>query len=630
MRTIKDLPEEVLQYIFEKLEQYDLKACQKVCRSWYHASHPKLLEEITIRNKITTEAFIRSIDCNPDPLYLNSVKKLYLDGDYATGYHFDKEIIRKLIVRFSNLRHITVRNFTSLFEEFDQELCSEILQGCPKIESFIVIDFGHKNLDLLWKLRHLITEFNVEWITSPISRFGNMVNFVTSFCRLRGIEGFCDQINSFQVYLEIFEHLDSLTSISLKETVALGQNSAERYLAEKPGNVQALVVERLSKVKQLKWLPFPFLSLGSLEFTGTYFTGLKNLTVNCKFDNNLTASQKDIFWRNIVKLFAIPTTYAYIHLKAIELEYLGKHLVQIIHKAFHQASPAFTKTTKRTLELNMENVEDDMGNLTLMNLHGSKPTITLDIINENSLGYYILVELFKNGPLEGVDAVILNIKRDYSSQDIRESYTTSVFFEQILAAVPSAKEVTFDIPDWYLDHDTSQTIEYQPDVLTLRPARNAKFQNLLDQYAIVLPNLKRLNLYYFSGLWEQYLGEYRVSLGKYSLEFLSLDVSPIQMKTWETNNWSESWEDNFFVVELEILSSSKRYLYKVSFDLQRIITLKYEDLHGYSLGEDYFRVHVMVRSLQTLEIWIYTQAEEDEENLYFPHWENCKSVILFK
>lgn len=138
MTTINDLSEEVLYYIFENLDDRDRQTCRNVCRCWYRPAHLLLLKKISFYNELAIEALVESIDYNPDPLYLKAVKALDFYDVFQVRYQFDKKLLRKLFLRFPNLKKVTAHNYSALFKEFDQELCKKIVKGCPKLESFSV------------------------------------------------------------------------------------------------------------------------------------------------------------------------------------------------------------------------------------------------------------------------------------------------------------------------------------------------------------------------------------------------------------------------------------------------------------------------------------------------------------
>lgn len=113
------------------------------------------------------------------------------------------------------------------------------------------------------------------------------------------------------------------------------------------------------------------------------------------------------------------------------------------------------------------------------------------------------------------------------------------------------------------------------------------------------------------------------------MEKLSIDVTPVKFKMLE--NKQESVEEGFFVVELELLSNSKRHMFKVSLDLETISTINIDDLYGYSLGKDYIRMRIMIERLESLVICMYLYGNLGKDSTYLHDSPTCvKTVTLLK
>lgn len=84
-----------------------------------------------------------------------------------------------------------------------------------------------------------------------------------------------------------------------------------------------------------------------------------------------------------------------------------------------------------------------------------------------------------------------------------------------------------------------------------------------------------------------------MDFGNYALEKLCIDATPVKRKIIQIfERQVHIYKKRFFVVELESLSTGKRSLFKVSLDLKTITTINGEDLQGYVVGKDYFRMRV--------------------------------------
>lgn len=126
----------------------------------------------------------------------------------------------------------------------------------------------------------------------------------------------------------------------------------------------------------------------------------------------------------------------------------------------------------------------------------------------------------------------------------------------------------------------------------------------------------------FCGIWEEGAQEFQVRLAKCSLEHLALDVTRVKIDM-EINNVNS----DFFVVHVEFLTNAKRYSFKVSVDISSVTLVRDGDLEGLTCGEDYLRVHVILKKLEELTLCVDQYKDTNE---YLEELPSCSENIIIK
>lgn len=194
-------------------------------------------------------------------------------------------------------------------------------------------------------------------------------------------------------------------------------------------------------------------------------------------------------------------------------------------------------------------------------------------------------------------------------------------YDLILGQIPQLKKVVLDITNEFVDKDdvdNCETILPLAKDLTIQTTVDAKFQSLLDSFYLMLPNLKRLAFFYYSGTFEKSMSEFRIQLPNYSIEFLHLDcMSPVETKSIDN---LKRKADGFFVLKVDVLKTRERHLYKFSFDLKSVLKIDYGDLKGFIRDEDYYLVRVTIRSAQNLELFANVKVgDKDHYSIVIIH-----------
>lgn len=256
-----------------------------------------------------------------------------------------------------------------------------------------------------------------------------------------------------------------------------------------------------------------------------------------------------------------------------------------------------------------------------------KQDITIYASNQLHLDLIAATLFTQFSELNQADEFTLEVRERQYWKNKGSPGPTIGMLNMLLESMPSLKTVTFDIPRTYDNNSKPETEQVFPNIhtLTLRVCATAKFQKLLDQYATILPNLRHLNLFYFSGTWTKKSGQFHVKLDNYTLESLSLDVTPVKMKTQSYQNCCDP--DDSFAVQI----NKEKHAYKVKYDMSEVTIINEKELKEFITGEDCFLIKVNVKSLRHLDLIMYENILEIEgpyEN-YIHLGERLKPITLF-
>jgi hypothetical protein len=112
--------------------------------------------------------------------------------------------------------------------------------------------------------------------------------------------------------------------------------------------------------------------------------------------------------------------------------------------------------------------------------------------------------------------------------------------------------------------------------------------------------LKRLNFHYFCGLFDEDTGDFLVSLTKYLLDKLTIDVTPkAHLLVHHPHGYRHQWT---FIIGVDCLEDSTRRLFKIPFPFGPVISITDSDMKGFIRGYHYYRVYITVKSLRCLDL----------------------------
>lgn len=287
-----------------------------------------------------------------------------------------------------------------------------------------------------------------------------------------------------------------------------------------------------------------------------------------------------------------------------------------VDEVFRQISPTQSNKSNRVLELYTDS-HALMGFPRLFILKDKKDNRYIAVF-WHELAFESLLETMLH---DVVDELIFGVKE---SNNFRSTMDISLYCS-ILQHLPSLKKLVLDIPQSYKEKQRKyggKPLTQVKDV-TIQATTDGRFQTLLQLFSSMFPNVNRL-AHYFSGIWVEGIGEFQLILSQYSLEILTLDMTPV--KTTMYDHLKKPLIDtDFVVIEVKILGGSKHYLYKVPLvNLSSITRIQSHDLEGCIHGEDYLRVCISIKHLRYLELCMCTNYKRDED--YLRH-ANSKQIV---
>lgn len=592
--TINDLPQDLLPEILSNLDDLALVEAQNVCRAWRRPSHILILKSVKLKSSDEIGGFIEHFDRDDTEISdFTAVQEIHIKGDDGVDllYYFNARSIGRLFCRFPNLTNVLINTYSACLQGFTEELCQNILENCPKLEIFdVLIDEEDEDIycRTMYKVRSLATMLYLDKVGSA-SSFGGITEFIKSFPRLRRTCGLFYQLENFQDYLPILQELSNLTAISVKQGYFGDdqENFAEAYLATMSKEHQDLLIKRISNVDELTYTSSRVFCPNSIKFIKKSFSGLKKLTIISKYKCPYwTDTHRQVLLDDVINL--VVKDHASITLVDMVLPVLAESLPAIVQKLFSQ--PQFNRVLQVTVDP-ARYYQDKV------DLHMQWPTTKrLDIAIGGEADPHNIVASIFSSQMENIDHVVFYIRGKVDYLGNIDTHTYNVVFK----AISSLKEATLDIPNTFIDCETTDEV-YQHismETLTLRSLQQVDFPLLLYSYAVMFPNLKFLNLYYYEGERLQTpIDPYNINLRNYTLERFVLDMTQVKRTIKKYPIPSD-----FFVIQIEKPQEkpqSRNPQYRVALDLSSVITVNDEDY------QDCVRVHIIIKSLQSLEVCMY-------------------------
>lgn len=118
-------------------------------------------------------------------------------------------------------------------------------------------------------------------------------------------------------------------------------------------------------------------------------------------------------------------------------------------------------------------------------------------------------------------------------------------------------------------------------------------ESILDRCCIAFPNLKLLSFDGFCGNWINY--ECLLDLSKFKLEQLVVNILHL-------SGYNSTLQHKFTIVKVQVLSTGKKYLYKLHENYTNPTKIDDQDLTGVECGKDCVLLHIIVGSLNYLKL----------------------------
>lgn len=613
MTSLQNLPEEIVSLIFSEFTQRDLQQCQRVCRAWYSPAHVKFLNTVTLPSHLAIEKFNKAIDHNPQTSYLNAVKTIHIDFPYSspTDYQLERNSIEQLFFRFPNLANVEIQIHAETFKllsQFNDEICTSMLLACPKLDRFkveITDREADENIEALFNVRLLITILDGAYVHWAVEQDMDYVDFVSKFPRLRSIIGENNIFDSFQGHLPVLEVLPSLT------TIYLGSDDKEDLIAHlrtMEQNKQDRLIKRLAEITKFESYTYYAFSPPSIKFATKYLTGLNSFILDGQEFEDWTDEHTQVYCDHVLTLASSAKIDSRIRLPQLEFPMLSSCFPATVDQVYESNRP------NRILNLV---VWDNMDQRSILEVKQSKSERKIDVVA--FMGHNrVLDDLFKQ---------CTTINTDEFTMDFGYNYKLSLnidTFDEFLNQMPSVRKVILDIPESFIDTKEAQNqdnVYPQVEQLLLRPQDNTKFQKLLHTRYFAFPNLKHLQLCYYSGIWHEEHGEYRIMLPQFSLQSLSIDVTPIARKIQVAFESIEviTMEQTMFVLEVKFLNSGRQSVYLVSAHALTVLNVDTREMKAYVQQTNFIRLKITINSLQQLRLCVYKKVLINKSNSSYLH-----------
>jgi hypothetical protein len=210
-----------------------------------------------------------------------------------------------------------------------------------------------KYVDVVYKLRRLIRNIRLDRIDFPTSPYGNVVEFLTSFPRLRVIEDYQSKaLCSFKDVLKIIDGLPNLKQIPVFDAEDDEQDFADKYMEDIWYTKRSeLLPQKLSQLKKLSWKCDNSFKVNSLKFVIRYLTGLESVHFLSECNLHWTNEEQELTCNELMDIL-LATTEGYTNnliVKLIPMRIMTTRLPAIIHKAFQQAPTTKEIKINRTI-----------------------------------------------------------------------------------------------------------------------------------------------------------------------------------------------------------------------------------------------------------------------------------------
>lgn len=620
MTTIFDLPLEVLFKVFRDLTPRTLYECQQVCKEWYTAAHTTFLKEIRIDSFEHMLEFLEAIDSNPAQAYLNAVKIIKVNNlDTLFNWRPEREVPReplsRLLLSFPQVQEIHLINSHMFLEPIGQQLSDMLPELCPQLEKLSVCPVDDyvttsSYYDLLYTLRHIVSSFCIDSTFFPMHLDSIAYRYIYSFPQLQKYSDLSGRPKAITFCLPLLKRLPRISELQLVAGEDEKLSLVEKYISESREEDAEYVLQRLSSITKFHWTYRDGHCTNTLMIISKYLTGLDELRITGMFPSSLRKVQSCC---DSVSNLIQNVRHSYFNVtmqKFVVKEYLPVLVDALRHKTIVGATPK--NAPGINLELCVRPLDDIPKSLALMEVSSHKSRyrqqdVLIEIDDEMPFDDMIERLFMEGAPLNGVT------KFEFSLGDIRDSpYDNRLnvrLYERLLRRFPSLERLVLHVDSRFDDISKQGTASRTfPLVrhLSLLVGSNVGMQNMLNRFYFTFPNIERLDLHYFCGVWEVETGVGEIDLSRYSLKKLAVDMNFLWSWMMKILPKKRLASTDFCVIDLGILSSNEQFLYKSPLHNVSLATeINRNDLNGFVCGKDYICLKITVDSLSSLELLMY-------------------------
>lgn len=603
MTTVQNLPEEVLRMIFKQIDRETLANCTYVSKSWHLPAIAVFLSFVKLRNLSQIKGFITFIDKHSTSLYTNAISRISIGlfGNEEILY-LDSTYVSTLFLRFPNLIEVVLSVSVSV-SKMNDDICRSIIDGCPKLNSFIVA-FNHTTFpEELYKVRLLLTAVDGNGLDNPseLPRV-DLVTYLCSFPRLQSNDCFYGKyIDSLWKVVCMVEKLPYLTKVTMGAAEDK-HNLADKHLTAKPKEMRDLIVSRLARVNQLKVYGqtkpiFP----SSVNFIAKYMTGIERIYLDeVNDDVYWDSEERKHYYDNVLMDVFQRCPFINARIEFDHLRNLSECFETIVKKLFTKSDQY-----KRKNILCLTITEHGSN---YIEIFANDKYMEISIEIGGLLCFHdIVCSLFDNDEVSNAQELVIRFP-----QHLYNPYCTDFrSYNIIIRSVQFIEKLSLDLSDMTVvskfrtDEVEPRTLPNLKEIAISGPL-HPMFQRVFSKFGDATPSLRKLAFRHWSGYLEPEIGEFQIRLPKYSLSHLSVNALPILQKTLEKKLDEQGPPTNeyFFALRVETLNTNSLKHFKVSYnrDGLSIASINCGDLEGYILGEDFLRMDIIVHSVEKLSI----------------------------
>lgn len=341
-------------------------------------------------------------------------------------------------------------------------------------------------------------------------------------------------------------------------------------MRQKSSDERTRLFEGIARINDLDIACDTFLSESDLDFIAKYMTGLDNIKIRSVLPNN--SQQTHLYYTMLSVVRSIKSSRT---VTEIPVNVFWNCLPRFMHEVFQRP------TTEKTLILYMDK--------------RLSPEIDLEIDTDLCMKIWLSDSHLRNRSTLS-DSIL---EMDRFSLMVSSYYRkrSQPAYDAFFRTKSTFKEVTLDIPQKFrgeqepLDVSIAHNHTFV-ETLTILSEPQATVQLLLDKCYVAFPKLKSLTLDGFWGNQLEDTNKYQLELPKFTLEKLVINVT----RTHHIEG------KKFILLEMEVLSLDSKHLYKVPLSSSKPVRIDDQDLSSAVPEEDYILIHLVVGSLQHLQL----------------------------